>query len=530
MCGLMAALVASLLSSSPGGLEILTIDTGDSWANSTISAIPGHNVTTITAAGIGGIDFNLFDVLYVTDAFSNSSTPTWASELNARGPDIETYINGGGFVIVGVAAFSGPGRTNGDEYNFLPSGLVDGQPIGTQINGNDVVITDPVHPLFDGITSADLSNWASSYHGALPVGTLPVLATNAGGQVLVRAGDVGAGGVFVWSLDPDYHHFFDDIPGTLALVENAIALVVARPPAADRTLIIKQGACPAPVNPASRGLTPMLLVGEEDFDVSQVDLSSLELTRCDGVGDAVAPHSGPPGPGTRIVDLNHPNLDEVGCGADQVPCACNEDQSSDGIDDLQLKFDTSDMAEAFMLDGEPSGSIITLFLSGDLTDGTRFVAADCIRTVGPPVPPGMLLVGATVPDVWVGATPLDLIFDGGGFASFERAYPRGSVVELTAPATYNGWTFSGWDINGLPVDNLGPTALIIVTDETTTAFVRYQRIGDLNGDGVVGIPDPLALLGAWGPCLSCSDCPADVDGDCQVGVTDLLILLANWGP
>ncbi len=31
----------------------------------------------------------------------------------------------------------------------------------------------------------------------------------------------------MWSLDPDYHHFFDDIPGTLALVENAIGLVQA---------------------------------------------------------------------------------------------------------------------------------------------------------------------------------------------------------------------------------------------------------------------------------------------------------------
>ncbi len=231
MCGLMAALVASLLSSSPGGLEILTIDTGDGWANSTISAIPGHNVTTITAAGIGGVDFTLFDVLYVTDAFSNPSTPTWASELIARGPDIDTYLNGGGFVIVGVEAFGGDSATNGDEYNFLPSGLVDGQTVGTQVFGDDVVITDPTHPLFDGITSANLSNWGASYHGSLPVGTLPVLAPNVGGQVLIRGGSVGAGAVFVWSLDPDYHHFFDDIPGTLALVENAIAMVQTDQPA-----------------------------------------------------------------------------------------------------------------------------------------------------------------------------------------------------------------------------------------------------------------------------------------------------------
>ena len=213
-----------------GTLAILTIDTGDSWANSTIGAIPGHNVTTITAAGIGGIDFTLFDVLYVTDV-PNSSTPTWAVELIARAPDIETYINGGGFVIVGVEAFGGDGITNGDEYDFLPSGLVDGQTVGTQVSENDVVITDPTHPLFDGINSADLSNWNWSYHGSLPLGSLPVLATNVAGQALIRGGGVGAGGVFVWSLDPDWHHFFFDTQGTLALVENAIGLVQADSPA-----------------------------------------------------------------------------------------------------------------------------------------------------------------------------------------------------------------------------------------------------------------------------------------------------------
>jgi hypothetical protein len=52
----------------------------------------------------------------------------------------------------------------------------------------------------------------------------------------------------------------------------------------------------------------------------------------------------------------------------------------------------------------------------------------------------------------------------------------------------------------------------------------------LDHDGEVGITDFLLLLGAWGPCLDCTDCPPDLDGDCAVGVTDLLVLLANWGP
>lgn len=55
--------------------------------------------------------------------------------------------------------------------------------------------------------------------------------------------------------------------------------------------------------------------------------------------------------------------------------------------------------------------------------------------------------------------------------------------------------------------------------------------GDLDGDGVVGIADLLALLSAWGPCpLRCPpSCSGDLDGDCAVGIADLLALLGNWG-
>ena len=49
----------------------------------------------------------------------------------------------------------------------------------------------------------------------------------------------------------------------------------------------------------------------------------------------------------------------------------------------------------------------------------------------------------------------------------------------------------------------------------------------LDGDGVVGILDFLVLLGAWGPCADCGDCPADLDGDCAVGISDYLVLLTD---
>jgi predicted outer membrane repeat protein len=63
------------------------------------------------------------------------------------------------------------------------------------------------------------------------------------------------------------------------------------------------------------------------------------------------------------------------------------------------------------------------------------------------------------------------------------------------------------------------------------AYEFQGRSCDLDGDGVVGITDFLALLAAWGACPDpCPPaCTADFDGDCTVGVTDFLLLLGEWG-
>jgi hypothetical protein len=57
-------------------------------------------------------------------------------------------------------------------------------------------------------------------------------------------------------------------------------------------------------------------------------------------------------------------------------------------------------------------------------------------------------------------------------------------------------------------------------------------VGDLDGDGAIGVSDFLSLLGAWGPCPQpCPKvCLGDLDGDDTVGVDDFLALLAAWGP
>jgi hypothetical protein len=54
------------------------------------------------------------------------------------------------------------------------------------------------------------------------------------------------------------------------------------------------------------------------------------------------------------------------------------------------------------------------------------------------------------------------------------------------------------------------------------------RLGDIDGDGSVGILDFLGLLVNWGPCAQ-ECCLADLDLDGQVGIADFRLLVGNWG-
>ena len=53
------------------------------------------------------------------------------------------------------------------------------------------------------------------------------------------------------------------------------------------------------------------------------------------------------------------------------------------------------------------------------------------------------------------------------------------------------------------------------------------RLGDIDGNGSVGIVDFLMLLGTWGACIE-DCCLADLDLDGEVGATDFQMLLENW--
>jgi len=58
--------------------------------------------------------------------------------------------------------------------------------------------------------------------------------------------------------------------------------------------------------------------------------------------------------------------------------------------------------------------------------------------------------------------------------------------------------------------------------------VNPVRLGDINGDGVIGFSDLVDVLSRWGPCESAC-CISDFDMSGDTGFADLLLILSTWG-
>jgi hypothetical protein len=165
-------------------------------------------------------------------------------------------------------------------------------------------------------------------------------------------------GFNLWAVFPD------NVSMGMVFSEMTISAAVATEVAFD----IKPGSCPNSFNRKSNGTLPTAILGTGDFDVTQIDVATLQLARADGVGGSVSPmRSG---------------IWDVGAPDDGEGCECNED-GPDGYDDLLLKFRSPDVVAALELNGLMGGQMVELVISGMLQDGTPFTGTDCIRLVPP---------------------------------------------------------------------------------------------------------------------------------------------------
>ena len=91
-------------------------------------------------------------------------------------------------------------------------------------------------------------------------------------------------------------------------------------------------------------------------------------------------------------------------------------------------------------------------------------------------PPGSTLTVQSSPDSGVPITvsPADKNSQGSGNTPFTRSYNPNTVVNLTAPSSYNGKPFKQWNIDGAPYSSLTSTSVTMNIDHTLTA-VYYDQ-------------------------------------------------------
>jgi subtilisin-like proprotein convertase family protein len=432
LCGVEAAVALGACCMSDGSCELITEDEcvmvgGDYQDDDTECFTPVGSASTYASAPNAEFDPIVTDDIVVTDSFVVGDLDVSVEISSAFIGDVEIsleHVETGTLVPLWRRACFGEDdidATFDDE-------------------GNPVVCDDPV-----------IGNITPFSAGGSALGLFD--GESVAGTWRLRVEDIfgGSGTLVAWSLQAR-----EGEPFCPQFIEVPVD--------------IKPGGCPNSFNRGSHGVLPVGVLGTADFDVTDVDISTLRIARADGMGGLVAPNEGPPGPHTVVTDVGTPY------GGD--PCGCH-DLDGDGIQDLSMKFRTDDVVSGLNMDEFMPGALVELVVSGELNDGTPFQGADCVRLVPPGSPPGQLCLAVSVPGAWTDVAPLDLGLDGGGFGSFERTYPQLSVVMLTAERESYGRTFVGWRIGGGPlVRELSIPMVIAGEMQSVEAVYEDVPLGD----------------------------------------------------
>lgn len=211
-------------------------------------------------------------------------------------------------------------------------------------------------------------------------------------------------------------------------------------------LDIKPRSCPNPLNikifgdqnakPKKGGVLPVAILGDENFDVHDLDPSTLLL---EGV---------PP--------IRHAFEDVTTPVVNGEECDCTTD-GPDGYTDLVLKFKKLEIAEA--IGPVSDGDVIVLTMTGNLLDGTPFEASDCVRILdkGDTPDPPMEFEGEVAalypatPNPFNPTTRIRYEIPSEGFVSLTVYDVRGRLVEtLVSHREAAGEHIVTWDAGSTP--------------------------------------------------------------------------------
>lgn len=131
---------------------------------------------------------------------------------------------------------------------------------------------------------------------------------------------------------------------------------------------VKPESCPNPLNPKSKGVLTVAVLGTEDFDVNLIDPATILVAR-EGYED----------PGVSPLRWAY---EDAATPFEGELCECH-DLNGDGYMDMILKFDTQELVATLAL-VDVIGETIPLILTGSLKDefgGIAIEGSDCIKVL-----------------------------------------------------------------------------------------------------------------------------------------------------
>jgi len=143
---------------------------------------------------------------------------------------------------------------------------------------------------------------------------------------------------------------------------------------------IKPGSCPNPFNLKQKGVVPVAILGSDILEVSQLDPESVRL--CLENGEAcIEPIR------VELVDAGIPCMDCEDCNCTAYSQSCDEEGvcGYDGILDLNLKFNSTELAAMLRDAGHAPGDIVPLTIKANYPihdpDPVVLEGQDCIVIV-----------------------------------------------------------------------------------------------------------------------------------------------------
>jgi hypothetical protein len=157
-------------------------------------------------------------------------------------------------------------------------------------------------------------------------------------------------------------------PTLVACICLFVVCLAAPATFAGASLDIHPSRCPNVANLGARPMMRVAIVADTDFVASQVDFTTLEMTRADGVGGSVTPIEGRLR--FRIADVAAP--------APSEECSTF---GADGLYDMRAVFRQSEVVEQLRLGDVPENTVVELCVSGQTRDGSPFEACDQVIVV-----------------------------------------------------------------------------------------------------------------------------------------------------